>query len=478
MPRSEYRFCIVCAIALGIIALLMALAQPPSAKAQPPNGVSFIHDIAPILKENCLACHDSKKKNGKLDMSTFSKLRKGGTNDDPIVPGKPDVSELVRLITASDEHRMPPPEKGLPLPKEKVQLIRQWIKDGAKLDDTIDANADLLREVRKRWQPPMPPETYPAPVAVNAMAFTPDQRNLVVGGYYELIVWNLDDKKIAKRIRTRSERTYAMAFLPNGLLAVAGGRPGQEGDVRVYQLNGPNDMWKGVERLDGVRDPWVLKAHLFDTDDCVLALACTGNKLAAAGCDRIARVWDLSAGVNSAKLTNTIAVHADWVLGLAFTPNGEKLLTTSRDKSAKLFDLAKQETAMTFADHQAAVNGVAVRNDGQAAYSVGADKMLWFWTLTSDKVTKKRVTGHSDEVTHVAHHPSAPFVITASADKSVRVWRDDGNPVKTLTGLTEAASSLAISPDGKLVAAVAVNGEVVVWRLPEGKLLSEFRAIP
>jgi WD40 repeat protein len=476
MHRGEYRLCLMCAMALGILALLMALAQPPTAKAQPPKPISFIHDIAPIFKENCLACHDAKKKSGKLDMSTYAQLRKGGANDDPIAPGKPDESDLVRLIVSQEEDRMPPPDKGMPLSSDKVQLIRQWIKEGAKLDDSIDANADLLREVRKRWHPPLAPETYPAPTAATAMAFVPGQPQLVVGGYHELIVWNLEDQKIVQRLRTRAERTYAMAFLPNGWLAVAGGRPGQEGDVRVYDLNGPSELKNGVQRLDGVRDPRVLKAHLFDADDCVLALAVHENQLAAGGCDRIVRVWDIS-DLTQPKLTHTIANHADWVLGLAFTPDGQRLLTASRDKTAKLFDLAKQETIATIPDHQAAVHGVAVRSDGSTAYSVGADRMLWSWTLTPDKMTKKRSTGHGAEVTNVLPHASAPYVFTASADKSVRIWRADGNPFKTLT-LPEAACSLAVSPDGRQLAAGCVNGEVVVWQLPEGKPLAEFQATP
>jgi len=476
MPRSEYRFCIFCAIALGFIAILMALAQPPSAKAQNSKAVSFIHDVAPILKENCLACHDAKKKNGKLDISTYAKLRKGGTNDDPIVPGKPEESDLVRLIVSKDEDRMPPPDKGMPLSNEKVQLIRQWIKEGAKLDDAIDANADLLHEVRKRWQPPLAPETYPAPIAATALAFVPGQPQLIVGGYHELLVWDLEAKKIVKRIRTRAERIYAMAFLPNGGLAVAGGRPGQEGDVRIYDLNGPSEPKNGIQRLDGVRDPRVLKAHLFDTDDCILALAIHDNQLAAGGCDRIARVWDITDRTQP-KLTHTAASHADWVTGVAFTPDGGRLVTASRDKTAKVFDLAKQETVITIPDHQATVNGVAVRGDGSTAYSVGADKMLWSWTLTPDKVTKKRATGHSDEVTQVVHHPSAPLVFTASADKSVRIWRADGNPVKTLT-LPEPACGLAVSPNGKQLAAGCVNGEVVVWQLPDGKSIATFQSTP
>ena len=42
--------------------------QSPPVRQAP---VSFVEDVAPILKENCFACHDAKKRKGKFDMSTF-----------------------------------------------------------------------------------------------------------------------------------------------------------------------------------------------------------------------------------------------------------------------------------------------------------------------------------------------------------------------------------------------------------------------
>ena len=44
----------------------------------------------------------------------------------------------------------------------------------------------------------------------------------------------METGKLEKRLYTRSERAYKMAFLPDGKLIIAGGRPGQEGNVRVY----------------------------------------------------------------------------------------------------------------------------------------------------------------------------------------------------------------------------------------------------
>ena len=86
-----------------------------------------------------------------------------------------------------------------------------------------------------------------------------------------------------------------MVFLPDGSLAVAGGRPGQEGDVRIYNPNAPGQENEGVTILDGVHDRKVLLKELLELDDEILALALSpdGKKLAAGGCDRLVRVQDL-----------------------------------------------------------------------------------------------------------------------------------------------------------------------------------------
>ncbi len=110
MLRS-HRFCVLCAVVGAAVALLFLLSAPRAAAQAPAKGpVSFINDVAPILKENCFACHDAKKRKGKLDMTTYESFRKGGDHDDPVVPGKPEESYILDLLTGKDNLRMPPKE--------------------------------------------------------------------------------------------------------------------------------------------------------------------------------------------------------------------------------------------------------------------------------------------------------------------------------------------------------------------------------
>jgi hypothetical protein len=472
---TRYRLCILCALLSALAAWLVLETSVTSAQGKP---VSFINDVAPVLKENCFACHDAKKRSGKYDMTTFEKLMAGGAGGDGITPGKHADSEIYSLITSEKERRMPPRKDNLsPVPKAQAEVVRAWIDQGARLDPGIDPKADLIKELRVRWKAPPPPDKYPYPTIINALTFTPDGKQLVIGGHHELTVWDIASAKLLKRVYTRAERAYAMAYLPDGKLVVAGGRPGQEGDVRLFDLTATGKIDGDIQILDGVNDPKVMVNQLLDTDDSVLCLAVSrdGKQIASGGCDRTVRVWEYP----SCKLEQSIENHADWVLGVAFAPDGKHLLTCSRDKTAKVWDLVAKESVLTFPEHQNPVFGVGVKADGKAGFSVGTDKQLRMWNATGEGKQIKVLGGHGDEILKLVQHPREPVMVTTSADKTVKVWNPEtGANTKTLTGLTDFVFAAAISPDAKEVAAGGYDGEVRVWKIADGAVMKAFNASP
>ena len=99
------------------------------------EGLSFNRDIQPILSENCYHCHGpdsaARKAGLRLDRAEFAFL-KAKSGDIVIIKGSPETSPLVKRITATDpDDVMPPPETHKALKPAEVNLIKQWIKEGA-----------------------------------------------------------------------------------------------------------------------------------------------------------------------------------------------------------------------------------------------------------------------------------------------------------------------------------------------------------
>ncbi len=97
--------------------------------------VSFNRDIRPILSNTCFLCHgpdkSSRKAGLRLDLraEAIKKTKSGST---PIVPGKPDESEIIRRIYATDQYEvMPPPDAHKNLTAPQKELIKRWVAEGA-----------------------------------------------------------------------------------------------------------------------------------------------------------------------------------------------------------------------------------------------------------------------------------------------------------------------------------------------------------
>src|SRR5690606_10147397 len=97
--------------------------------------VSYFKDIRPVLEAQCHGCHQPAKAKGDYVMTDFAKLLAGAGEGAAIVPGKPDESVLVKMITPGDNGEAQMPQKKPPLFPAQIELVKRWISEGAK-DDT------------------------------------------------------------------------------------------------------------------------------------------------------------------------------------------------------------------------------------------------------------------------------------------------------------------------------------------------------
>ncbi len=430
---------------------MVLLAASALARAE----VSFKGQVAPILVERCQTCHNPEKNKGSYRLDSFETMsRPGESKKAPFIAAQPQQSHLFQLITTPDEDdRMP--AKGERLTADQVSLIERWIKEGAKFDGA-DPKALLVTLIPAIGHP-QAPEKYPRPVPIMALAFKPDGQQIAVGGYHEITLWDPKTGQLTGRIGNIVQRTQRLAYSPDGsILAAASGTPGKSGELKLL------DPASKTIIADLDRSSDMLFALAFNSD---------GSRLACGGADNAIRVYDMK----TRKRDLLIEQHADWVLGLVFTPGGEQILSASRDKSARVLDAKTGAVEHAYFGHEEPVYSIAIGPDGKTAYSAGKDKKLHAWAIKDGKKIGEITL--DDEPLQIA--VGGGFVFACCADKRIRQFSaETRNPIRDFIGFHDWVYSLAFDAKNNRIAGGSFSGEVRIWNVSDGSLITTFIAAP
>jgi hypothetical protein len=441
-------------------AFLAMTSRCEVAEGSPPKTVSFIREVAPILVGACQACHGPKTAESNYRLDTFERLmRPGDFGTAPVTAENLDDSEIYQLISDDDPHvRMP--NNGGRLVDSQIQTIANWIRQGAKFDGQNAATP--LRDLIPRDLPhAAAPEIYPAAIPITAMAFTSDGSRLIVGGYHEVLIWDLAAAKLVARVGNIPQRTFGLAFnTDSSLLAVAGGSPGVAGEVRLISWqSGPNPDAK----------PKVLATQedvFFD-----VAFRPDGKQLVAGGADGSVRVFDLPVGLETLKING----HSDWVTAVCYSPDGKLIATASRDKTAKVFDAKTGNLVTTHSAHDAPVRAVAFAPDGTSVISA-VGRQISIWSVKDSKPVGEMISFENDVYALLIESEN---VLGASSDRSVRQFKlKDQTLIRSLAPHPAWVLSLAFHQASHRLAAGCLDGTVTIWNLESGTKLEQFLAVP
>lgn len=97
--------------------------------------VDFVRQIKPIFSERCVECHNSGTMLGELNLQNRELAMKKRNAGPVIVPGDPDHSMLLLVLTLPPKNKKAMPATGHRIADDEVALIRRWIKEGAKWPD-------------------------------------------------------------------------------------------------------------------------------------------------------------------------------------------------------------------------------------------------------------------------------------------------------------------------------------------------------
>lgn len=132
-------------------AAALAATVPTLSRAADP--VDFTREIKPLLENHCVKCHSGDKPKGHLILETKASAFRGGDSGPGIVPGQPEKSPVYKLTALPlDNDNVMPPAKEQPLTPDQIELLKNWIAQGAPWPDDVKLSGvrriDFVKDIQ------------------------------------------------------------------------------------------------------------------------------------------------------------------------------------------------------------------------------------------------------------------------------------------------------------------------------------------
>jgi guanine nucleotide-binding protein subunit beta-2-like 1 protein len=193
--------------------------------------------------------------------------------------------------------------------------------------------------------------------------------------------------------------------------------------------------------------------------------------------DRTVMIWKLTASDvdetvdTSSRLCGipykSLTGHNHFVSDLALSSDGPFCLSSSWDKTLRLWDLRTGKTSRIFVGHQKEVHTVCFSHDNRQIISGGADKTFKLWNTVADCKYTNEQNNHSDWVSCIRYSPiqKSPYFASAGWDGRLKVWHSNFLIKYSFKAHNENINSLAIAPTGNYIATAGKENAIKLWDL-------------
>lgn len=209
-----------------------------------------------------------------------------------------------------------------------------------------------------------------------------------------------------------------------------------------------------------------------------VAISPNGRWLVTGSKDKTARLWDLTAKDLVASC-RVLADHKDQIWAVAFTPDSQRLITGSHDATARVWNLMAADPTTSpwvLRGHEGRISALTVSGDGKwlatgSGGLAGVGDTVRLWNLAANDPTQGATVlrGHQNSILALAISPDNRWLVTAGEDETARLWDlSAANPAastRILRGHEGWVRALAVSPDSRWLATVSHDATARLWDL-------------
>lgn len=167
--------------------------------------------------------------------------------------------------------------------------------------------------------------------------------------------------------------------------------------------------------------------------------------------------------------------HSNGVYAIDSDAEGRKIVTSSEDGTARIWDASTGREILVLRGHEGAVNSARFDPAGTRIVTAGRDKTVRLWdAATGAELLVLR--GHENAVQFACFDAAGRRILSTSAEFASRVWEaDTGKPLFVLRGHEHVVFRGSFSPDGTRIATCSMDGTVRVWDAANGRQILSMR---
>ena len=300
-----------------------------------------------------------------------------------------------------------------------------------------------------------------APPAAAALRFSEDGRTLISLGKSRVLISRLDVKtgrrtenKLGERQGRIHLETYAL--VPD---KVAIGM--DNGNIELWDTTTGKKLSTIRENVEKLPVPDELIGMMDDNNKVfVLAFSPDGTRLASGSRDTTVQLWETTS--NHAPVT--LPKHTGWPTALAFSPDGKLIASGGTDNTVILWDTVTGESLATFSDHLSDIRALAFSPDGTTLASGSSDGTIRFWNTEKRRSLATHIAGHAGYLENLIRKDESTLVSVAD-DGIITHWDLKTSQHTTLqtkntverTLFTDWAGTFVFSPDGTQIASPGLD---------------------